>query len=196
MRKTKLKSKKVYYLLPLEWSLYYIMTKKEWQDFRNRVKRANTKWYRCSCPKHCRATILDEQWKYIERKHIKKFIKAKFICSGCHWLKSPNWRMETWLKQEMGELPPKNKIPHIIDCLGWTEKEVEDLREKDLQRYFEEIEKQEQINQEVKKGMAQVKYWSIDLKALKRYGYSKQEITAFEKKFIKDVQEKIGHDKY
>src|SRR5436190_14362433 len=99
--------KKVYYLLPLKWSLHYVMTEKEWQGLRNRVKQINPNWDSCPvCPNRCKANSLDEAWEYDNENHVKHFLEAKFICPGCHWFKTLPWRIETWLKMERGEMPP------------------------------------------------------------------------------------------
>jgi len=156
------------------------MTDKEWQDFRGRVKDLNPNWEKCSCPRRCKANALDENWLYDEDNHVKRFVMAKFICQGCHWLKSPPFRIRTWLEGMSGKLPPLERTPHIIACLGWTESRVEKLREKDLQQHFQETEEISKIQKEVELGVAEVLYWKIDLSALKQYGYSRREITWLE----------------
>ena len=112
---------KISYILPSEWSLFYIMMGKEWQEFRQRVKSFNPEWEQClSCPGRCRADSCDEVWEY--NNGVKHLVTARFICRGCHWLKTPNWRMETWEKIKRGIMPPATKPPHIISCLGFTQK--------------------------------------------------------------------------
>lgn len=158
------------------------MTKREWQDFRNRVKKLNPRWYKCSCPKGCKADSLDERWHYDYKNHIKRFAKAEFICRGCHWLKTPSWRIQTWLDIEAGRLLPPKKPPHIIRCLGWTEAQVERLRKKDLEEYQCETEAQEEILREYSKGRVEIRFWKVDLTAMKRYGYSEDEIAVYEER--------------
>jgi hypothetical protein len=174
------KQKKIYYLLPLRWSLHYIMAPKEWQDFRNRVKKLDPNWDKCSCPKRCKANSLDEWWEYDNSRHIKRFVKAKFICSGCHWLKTIPWRIETWLRVAAGKLLPPSKPPHIIDCLGWTEAQVEKLREKDMKQHLRESQEMDKIQKEVEAGEAEILTWIVDLSDMKQYGYSEQEIATYE----------------
>lgn len=175
--------KKVHYLLPLKWSLHYVMTEKEWQGFRNRVKKANPDWDKCpACPNRCKANSLDEDWEYDRENHIKRFVKAKFICSGCHWFKTLPWRIETWLKMQRGQMPPATKPPHIISCLGWTQKQLDELREKDLARHQQETKQLQRIQTEALIGEAEIRYWAVDLSALNQYGYSPQEIVEFEKR--------------
>jgi hypothetical protein len=172
---------KVYYLLPLKWSLHYVMTKKEWESFRSRIKQLRSDWEKCpTCPNQCRANSLDEDWDYDGERHLKRFLKATFICPGCHWLKTPPWRTETWLEMERGEMPPATKPPHILSCLGWTQDRVDELRRKDLARHRQEVQAELLIEKEVQAGLAQIRYWTAELSALDQYGYSAQEITEFE----------------
>ncbi len=169
----------VYHVLPLQWSLYYVITSKEWKDFRERVKQKDPGWDRCACPKRCRADTLDEEWKYDKQHHVKRFASAKFICGGCHWLKSPPWRIQTWLKQQAAELPDLDRKPHITDCLGWSEGRVIALREGDLAEHSAQIEELARIEAHVEAGKALVVPWSVDLSALKKYGYSSKEVKRF-----------------
>jgi hypothetical protein len=174
---------KVHYLLPLKWSLHFVMTEKEWQGFRNRVKKINPDWNKCpTCPNQCKANALDEDWEYERDNHIKRFTGAKFICPGCHWLKTLPWRIDTWLRMERGEMPPASKPPHIITCLGWTQEKVDELHERDLTRHQQETEELRVIQTEALKGEAEIRYWGADLSALNQYGYSLQEIAEFEER--------------
>lgn len=175
--------RKVRYLLPLKWSLHFVMTKSEWKGFRNRVKTVNPDWEKCpTCPRQCKATSLDEDWEYDRKHHVKQFVSAKFICSGCHWFKTLPWRIETWLKVERGEMPPATKAPHIITCLGWTSERVAELHRKDLARHRQEAQRLRKIQAEVLAGEAEIRYWKVALSALNQYGYSPQEIAEFEKR--------------
>jgi hypothetical protein len=176
-------NKKVHYLLPLKWSLHFVMTEKEWQGLRSRVKKINPDWDKCpTCPNRCKTSSLDEDWEYDRENHIKRFVKARFICSGCHWFKTLPWRIETWLKMERGEMPPATKPPHIISCLGWTQKQVDELHKKDLARHQQETEELQRVQTEALMGEAEIRYWTADLSALGEYGYSSQEIAEFEKR--------------
>ncbi len=171
--------KKVYYLLPLEWSLHYVMSDGEWRDFRIRVKEVIPNWETCNCPNGCQANTLDEIWDYDKRKHVKRFVKAQFICPGCHWLKSPGWRVQTWLKDESGFWTPPERTPHIFDCLGWTKRRVRQMRRADLEMYYEQLMLQDKREKEVKTGEATEVSWTADLSGLKKYGYSEIEISYF-----------------
>lgn len=173
------KEKKVEFLLPLKWSLHYIMTAKEWEDFRSRVKEFKSGWNKCSCPNKCRANDCDEQWEYDNDKHTKRFVRAKFICRGCHWLKTPPFRVETWLKDESGLLGPPTRVPHIYRCLGWTKAQVKKLREDDLKQDQRQNQELKKIKREVRAGKAEERYWDIDLSAMKQYGYSETEIEGY-----------------
>src|SRR3989442_9029552 len=139
------------------------MTKSEWEDFRNRVKAINPNWQICSCPQGCQADSCDEKWKYDRRKHVKRFKEAQFICRGCHWLKTPPLRVETWLKQESEDWSPPINTPHIIRCWGWTEEQVQKLRAKDLEERSLQNEQIAIVEEDVKKGEARIAYWGIDL---------------------------------
>lgn len=190
------------YVLPLMWSLSYALTKKQWSGVRERHKKLFPEWEKCDCPKRCKANSLDEHWDYDHTKHIKTFLGAKFICPGCHWLKSPGARILTWKKP----MPPMTKPPHIIDCLGWTQARIDKLRADDLgenQRRQVSIAK---LGQQVQQGKAvamatpvehlsttelekflsseqsMIAPWSVDLSRLSMYGYSIDEIQVFEKR--------------
>ena|SRR2546426_1668190 len=178
------REKEVHYLLPLQWSLYFVMTKGEWEDFRNRVKAINPNWQICSCPQGCRADSCDERWEYDQRRHIKRFIEAQFICRGCHWLKTPPVRVQTWLKQESEDRPQPINTPHIIRCLGWTEEQVQKLREMDLEEWSLQNEQMEELEEDVRKGKSRTAYWGIELSKLKRYRYSAGEIASLETRMV------------
>ncbi len=172
---------RTYYLLPTQWSLHFVMTEREWQNFKERVKGAIPDWARCPlCPKRCKATDLDEIWEYDHQDRVKRFSGAQFICRGCHWLKSPTWRMETWTKAAEGRLPAPSEPPHIIDCLGWTEEQVEALRRRDLEEHGLQRQQLAHIQVEVQAGEAIVRPWEVDLTLLGQYGYSAQEIAELE----------------
>ncbi len=143
---------RVQYVLPLRWSLSYALTKKQWADVRQRHKDMHPDGELCSCPKRCKASSLDEHWDYDESSHTKTFIGAKFICPGCHWLKSPTWRILTWKQQASGQLGPLVKPAHIIECLGWTQAKVDALREHDISRFRAESEALRQLDQQVQAG--------------------------------------------
>jgi hypothetical protein len=184
----------VYRLLPLRWSLYYVITRKEWKDFRERVKRKDPGWDRCSCPNGCRADTLDEEWEYDKQHHVKRFVSTKFICRGCHWLKSLPWRIQTWLKQQVGELANVDREPHITDCLGWSEGQVIALRERDLAEHSAQIEELARIEAHVEAGKALVVPWSVDLSALKKYGYSGKEVKRFGERMMAHAWRTLQQD--
>jgi hypothetical protein len=196
----------VLYVLPKSWSLFYCMTKTQWQKLRDRHKNLHPNWQRCLCPKGCKADSLDEQWNYDRATHTKVFLGASFICKGCHWLKSLPHRIETWLKQQAGRLPELSKPPHVIDCLGWSQEQVDVLRQRDLRLHQQEsgrlervvqdaqqgtaalvptpIERlsPEQVSAVIKPGQVAVVPWRVDLSALCGYGYLPTEIEAFERR--------------
>jgi hypothetical protein len=192
------------YVLPLRWSLYFALTQKQWRGVRDRHKDRYHEWEQCSCPKRCKANTLDEKWRYNIATHTKIFLGSEFICPGCHWFKSPTWRIERWLKSEKGLLLVATKPPHIIDCLGWSQQRVDSLREKDLREHqvnmsqlarLEEQVKQgqaavvpapverlshEELSSLVKPGQIMIVPWRVDLSALADYGYTREEIVVFE----------------
>lgn len=184
----------VYHVLPLQWSLYYVITRKKWKDFRERVKGKDPGWNRCSCPKTCRADTLDEDWEYEQEHHLKRFLSAKFICRGCHWLKSPPWRIQTWVKKEAAELPDLDRKPHITDCLGWSEAKVTALRERDLAEHSAQIEELARIEADVSAGKALKVPWSVDLSALEEYGYSSREVKRFAERMMAHAWRTLQQD--
>jgi len=109
-------------------------------------------------------------------------VKAKFICSGYHWLKTLPWRIETWLKMDRGEMPPAARPPNITACLGWTQEQVDELRARDLARHHREVEETRAIEEEVQMGIAEIRYWTADLSELAQYGYSGNEIAEYERR--------------
>jgi hypothetical protein len=192
----------VKHVLPLLWSLHYALTEKQWHELRERHKKMFPDWEKCECPKRCKADTFDENWEYDHAWHVKIFLNAKFICRGCHWLKSPGARMQTWTNNPK----PMTKPPHIIDCLGWTQERVNRLREHDLRRDHGERQSVAQLAQRVQQGTAMalqkpienlssdelskflgsdqatIAPWSVDLSRISVYGYSKDEITVFEQR--------------
>jgi hypothetical protein len=201
------------YVLPLQWSLHYAMTEGQWTKFRERVKKQNPNWMECSCPKKCKANQLDEQWDFDDEAHTKVFLGAAFICGGCHWLKSPPFRLSTWLRKEQGLLAAISTSPHIIDCLGWTQEQVDALRAKDLRQHQAQTGLITGLQQQVKGGKAEVIAapmvpeekraeleargqrvilpWRIDLSALDQYGYSAAEISSFEAAMYKVAEKRL-----
>ncbi|MER3417201.1 MAG: hypothetical protein C4297_13470 [Gemmataceae bacterium] len=199
----------IYYVLPLRWSLHYALTKKQWQELRQRHKELFPDCDRCSCPKRCKANTLDEKWRYDESTHTKILLGMEFICPGCHWLKTPPWRIETWLELQNGLLPKRSEPPHIIYCLGWTQEQVDALRQSDLERHRAETLLLSCLNQQVQQGRAAIvpapperlsqleleKFvrpgqvmvvpWRVDLSVLQTYGYSQREIVVFEERMYK-----------
>ena len=190
------------HVLPLLWSLSYALTKKQWNEVRERHKQLFPNWEKCDCPKGCKANTLDEHWQYDHGQHVKTFIGAKFICPGCHWLKSPGARIKTWQRPQ----PTMTKPAHIVDCLGWTQDKVDELRSRDLresQRRQVNLSKlSEQVQQkaavalptpvehlatvELEKFLASeqsmIAPWRVDLSRMSMYGYSSEEIQVFEKR--------------
>jgi hypothetical protein len=197
---------RTHYVLPLRWSLYYALTEKQWRQLRERHKELCCDWGRCSCPKRCTANTLDEKWRYDAGTHTKIFLGAAFICRGCHWLKTPPWRIQTWLEQQKGVLPALCTPPHVIGCLGWTQRQVDALRARDLKKhraqtmFFARLDQQVQqgraaivpaprerlsaleLEKLVRPGQVMVVPWRVDLSALTRYGYSQSEIVGFEQR--------------
>jgi hypothetical protein len=197
------------YVLPLRWSLYYALTEKQWDDLRTRHRKLYPDSVHCSCPKRCETRNFDETWEYHSPTHTKIFVNAAFICVGCHWLKTPPFRLKTWrtLQTNPGQVAPKP--PHIIDCLGWTQKKVNDLRDSDIKQYQtatsvrasithqiqqgkvailpappEQLPPQA-LQQLVKPGQLKIVPWRLNLDALEIYGYSFNEILVFEDRMYK-----------
>ncbi len=190
------------YVLPLLWSLYFALTEKQWRGVRERHKQLFPDWQKCDCPKSCKANTLDEHWKYDHTRHIKTFIGAKFICPGCHWLKSPGARIQTWTQPQQ----PMTKPPHIIDCLGWTQDRIDKLRAHDLRENQTRQASMSKLGQQVQQGKAvamptpvehlsttelekflsseqtMIAPWRVDLSRLSMYGYTTDEIQVFEKR--------------
>jgi hypothetical protein len=188
------------HVLPLLWSLYYAISKRQWRELRERHKRQFPDWAKCDCPKRCEADTFDEKWEYDRKCHIKAFMEARFICRGCHWLKSPGARMKTWTKPSQ----PLLKAPHIVDCLGWAPDRVDQLRARDIlenrsqQAIMSEHAKlvqtgksialpapierltAEEIASVVRPGQAMLAPWRVDLSRLSHYGYAPFEIEQFE----------------
>jgi hypothetical protein len=190
------------HVLPLLWSLAYALTKKQWRDVRERHKKLFPEWEKCDCPKQCKSNALDEHWEYDYAKHIKTFLGAKYICRGCHWLKSPGARILTWTQP----MPPMTKPPHIIECLGWTQAQVDALKAHDLREQRTNFASISRLEQQVEQGkavalptpveqlsppdlekflssdQAMIAPWRVDLTRLSVYGYSTVEIQVFEKR--------------
>ncbi len=204
-----------HYVLPLRWSLYYALTKAQWRNLRERHRKLYPDWAQCSCPKRCQADSLDEKWEYNHETHSKIFVGAKFICRGCHWLKSPPWRIKTWVRQQNGLLLPTSKPAHIIDCLGWSQERVDALREEDLKEHRAQVAVLSQLEEQVQAGKAAILPlpveqltpqqvarlakpgqsliipWRVDLTNLTRYGYTGEEIAAFEELMYNVARERM-----
>jgi hypothetical protein len=159
---------------------------------------------------------LDEKWRYDDASHTKTFIGAAFICRGCHWLKSPAFRIKTWLELQNGVVPLASKPLHIIECLGWTKHQLEALRDWDLNKHRVERVKLARLNQQIQQGRAaivpapperlspqeleklvrpgqiMVVPWRIDLSALAGYGYSESEIIIFEQRMYALAGKRLG----
>ena len=207
-----------HYYLPRQWSLSYALTKKQWRDFRERQKALDSDWTHCKCPKRCNAKTLDEKWKYDRARHTKSFISAAFICGGCHWLKTPPFRIKTWLELEDSVVPSPSKSPHIIDCLGWTQQRLDALRDSDLKTHRAQARRLARLNREVQQGIAaivpappdrlspqeleklvrpgqiMVVPWRIDLSGLTRYGYEQNQIVVFEKRMYDLAAKRMAGD--
>jgi len=206
------------YVLPLRWSLHFALTEKQWRGLRERYKRIYPDWEKCSCPKHCKANTLDEKWIYEYATHTKIFNGIKFICPGCHWLKSPTWRIDTWLQKLIGILPVSTKSPHIIDCLGWTQQQIDTLYKNDLREHEEDMIKLTRIEKRVKKKKAAIipttierlsseelavlvkpkqiviSPWRVNLSALSEYRYSSDEIAVFEERMYQLAAKRMSWD--
>jgi hypothetical protein len=195
----------IQYVLPLRWSLHFALTESKWKKFRERHKKLHAEWEQCSCPKRCKADTLDEEWDYNRHTHTKSFVQAKFICRGCHWLKTPPLRIRTWLDLQSGALLKSTKTPHIVYCLGWPHARVDALREHDLSDHQAETTAQIRIATHIKTGQAAflpapveqlspqtiaefakpgqrlIVPWKVDLSALARFGFSAEEISEYTK---------------
>jgi hypothetical protein len=201
-----------HYVLPLNWSLCYALTKRQWRGLRERYKKLFSDWERCkSCPGRCKARTLDEEWEYDHASHTKIFTGAAFICNGCHWLKSPAARLKTWSMPP----PPLSKPSHLIECLGWTQAMVDARREYDLgrerahrvalARLAQGVRKGEfaimhtpidgptttEIEAQLRPGQRAVMPWRINLLQLSTYGYTSDEIRAFESRMYDVATERL-----
>lgn len=171
------------FVLPLNWSLYYVMSRTEWENFRTCIRAHTHNWDRCPmCPENCLARHCDETWKYDDAGHIKQFVKAQFICPGCHWLKSPGARRATWQKQERGDWLPPEKTPHIYACLGWTKRRVNVLRKSDFESESRGQKALSKLAKAIAAGKVTVSPWKIELSALAQYGYSKRQVQKLEER--------------
>jgi hypothetical protein len=191
----------IQYNLPLRWSLSYALTDKQWRGLRDRHKKLHPDWEHCDCPKRCKSHSLDEHWDYDHATHTKAFSGAKYICQGCHWLKSPGFRLSTWLSRPA----LSGKAPHIIACLGWTQERVDALRVHDLkdrERQATLIARQqrevgegraaivatplERVQPDERERLTRVQIvivpWNVDLSRLSVYGYTREEIGVFEER--------------
>jgi hypothetical protein len=204
------------HLLPLKWSLSYALPDKQWKEMKERYKKLNPEWERCKCPKRCPAAALDEEWRYDQENHIKVFVGANFLCRGCHWFKSLPHRMQTWLKQERGAMPKLTKPPHIIDCLGLTQDQVDAIRDHDLQLHKRESRNNDELVQKVRLGKAVILFapverlskqvvsrfakpdqllvvpWRVDLTSLAQYGYSQKQVKVFEELMYVIAAKRMG----
>jgi hypothetical protein len=213
-------SASVVHVLPLRWSLSYALTKKQWQEVRERHKRLHPAWEQCDCPKRCATNDLDEHWEYDERSHLKRFVGAKFICRGCHWCKSLPHRIQTWLRQQRGLMPKLVEPPHIIGCLGWTQEQVDKLRDHDLALHRHQAAGMNGLMHQVREGEAvflpapmellsagnlarllkpdqiPVVPWRVDLSALAQYEFSSEEIAAFEQRMYHVAAKRMGYDDF
>jgi hypothetical protein len=209
------------WVLPLRLSLFFSLTEKQWKDVRERHKKLFPGWERCpSCPKMCKTHDLDEKWSYDSKTHTKVFLSAQYICKGCHWFKTPTLRLKTWLDQQQGILPPMLKLPHIIDCLGYSQEQVEALRDSDLREHQGRIVQLAQIDQGVKEGKAallpapaerlpqgelqrlvrpgqlMVAPFRVNLAALAIYRYSESEIAVFEERMYQFAAKRIAASEF
>ena len=199
---------RVEHLLPLRWSLYYALAKSEWAELRQRHREQHPTQEQCSCPNGCRTNTLDELWTYDSPSATKRFLVVQCLCTGCHWLKSPTWRLETWIKEQQGLLPPLTKPPHIIDCLGWTPRMVAELRAQDLvdaerqKNKLRELQRHQQRGEVlmvpcpwrrlpppqrralVRTGKRIVMIWDVDLSELSKLGYTPVEVNRFTRKML------------
>ena len=206
----------IHYVLPLRWSLHYALTNKQWNSVRERFKQLDPSWESCSCPKRCTANSLDEKWNYDHERHTKTFRGAAFVCRGCHWLKSPPWRVQTWLKDQDGKLAPLSKQPHIVHCLGWTQQQVDDLRRNDLETHKIQAKQVSQMEVQIRQGQAAVvpspvdrltpkeheelvnkeatmiAPWRVDLSTLQEFGFSTDDIGLFEKRMYKLASKRMA----
>ena len=182
---------KQYHFLPSKWSLHYIMTKREWTIFRGKAKSTDPEWNKCDCPNRCEASQLDERWDYNDRLHSKSFVEARFLCKGCHWIKTLPWRIDFWKRQQLGLVPPLAGAGHIVECLGWTQAKVDNLRNRDLERDAVEQKETRKMYSDISSGLAIPYPWEIDLSGLEIYGYSKDDIAIYEARMRRKAEEQV-----
>jgi hypothetical protein len=206
---------RIEHLMPIQWSLYYALSDAEWAELRRRHLERHPDQSACRCPKRCRTDTLDELWDYDHATATKRFAGGQWLCRGCHWLKSPTWRLQTWEQQRLGILRPPKKPPHINDCLGWTQEEVDDLKAKDLQEAERQKSKLREIHEQHFQGQLIVvphpwgrlapeqqrelrqtgktilAPWDVDLSALTHLGYAAEEIERFTCKMLELGQKRL-----
>jgi hypothetical protein len=198
----------VQHLLPLRWSLSNALSRSEWDDLRARLRKHTPEQPLCSCPKRCPTNTIDELWECDSTTATKRFRGGQWLCPGCHWLKSPAWRLETWGREQSGSLRPLSMPPHLFDCLGWTPAQVEELRSRDLanaerqNNHLKELSRGQRrgevllvptswrrLTSEQREDLVQLErrvalLWDIDLSALKGLGYSPGVLERFTQKML------------
>jgi hypothetical protein len=167
------------------------MSPHEWHELRARVTAASPGATRCCCPAGCAATLLDEQWTYIPELHVKRFVGVALRCPGCHWLGDQSRRIQTWLALKARRRAEPREKEHIRDCLGWTRKQVEALRDRDLVDHAARLADLVRIETAVQSGEARVLPWQVDAGALRQYGYSDDQIRSLERRMMDLAWERI-----
>jgi hypothetical protein len=200
----------------LRWALSYALTDKQWKNVKDRYKAKHLDWEQCSCPKKCQSDSLDEHWVYEKDTHTKILIGMKYICRGCHWLKSLSWRIKTWLQQDAGQMREKTKPDHIIDCLGWAPEEVYKLKEHDMNRHRMETGHRisikqaleqgkavvvkaptemlplEKITEVAKPGQRVIMPWRVNLAHLVQYDFTTDDILKFEQRMYNVAEKRMS----
>jgi hypothetical protein len=166
------------------------MTPHEWRLFRARVQQRSPNAGRCGCSRRCLANTLDEQWEYVEDRHLKRFLGARLLCPGCHWLASRARRVETWHALKMRRRPHVLR-PHLVECLGWTKKQVNELRKQDLADYAAELRELAQIETAVLTGEASAMPCAVDLSALEQYGYRDDAVRDLEHRMLDLARDRL-----
>jgi hypothetical protein len=166
------------------------MTPHEWRLLRARVQQRSPNAGRCGCSRRCLANSLDEQWEYVEDRHLKRFLGARLLCPGCHWLASRTRRIETW--HALKACRRSHVIrPHLVECLGWTKRQVNALRKQDLADYSAELRELAQIETAVLTGEASAMPCAVDLSALSQYGYRDGEVRDLERRMLDQAQDRL-----
>jgi hypothetical protein len=133
---------------------------------------------------------LDEQWEYVPDHHLRRFVGARLLCHGCHWLASRDRRIETWHALK-ARRRPQVLHPHLVECLGWSKKRVKELRARDLAEYGAGLRDLANIETAVLTGAARAGLCAVDLSGLAQCGYHPEEVRDLERRMLAQARERL-----